>query len=417
MGLGKTMMALYWINKIPAYRPAVIVTPASVKYAWQSEAMQHFGMRSQVLEGVNSRPLDGSQLIILNYHILIAWLDELMKVKPRIVILDECHYICNVKAQRTAAAHVLARYAVSRLALSGTPISNRPSEFWSAIHFVRPDLYPDHGKYLWRFCRPRKTRWGWKFDGAKNIPELNETLKRECMIRRLKKNVLPELPDKIYKVIPLRLSSYKEYNRAKERFIQWLSGISLARARRAKRSKALAKVGYLLRLCAELKLPKIIEWLEEFRETHPDQKVVALTMHTAVINRLRKHFSDSVFIDGRVSGKMRFEAVRKFQSNNGTHYFFGNWKAAGMGLNLTASSTFVSLDYPWTPADYGQGQDRIHRIGQKRKVIIYNLVALDTIEEHLIQLLQKKAEVLSAVLDGKGHVRDVDLVELLLKAI
>jgi SWI/SNF-related matrix-associated actin-dependent regulator 1 of chromatin subfamily A len=416
MGLGKTIESLYWLSKIPSCRPALIVTPASVKYQWQSEAREHFGMLTEVLEGRDSVGLNGSEIIIVNYDILPYWLDQLLRIKPKIVIADECQYIKNIRAKRTQALHEVARYAKSKLGLSGTPLTNRPAELWSSIYFVRPDLFPNMGKFMWKYCQPRRTPWGWKFDGARNLPELHGILKSECMIRRLKKNVLPELPDKVHEVVPFKLASYTEYNKARDEFLTWLASKSLARAKRARRAQILVRVGYLLRLCAELKLPWVIEWLKEFREANPDQKIVAMTMHKKIIDALSEEFPNSVVVDGRVSGKHRLEAVRKFQSSKNIPFFFGNWKAAGIGLNLTASSTLVSLDFPWTPGDLLQGQDRIHRIGQTEKCIIYYLVALNTIEEKLLRALQKKQEIITAVLDGK-QTKDFNLIDQMLKQL
>ncbi len=416
-GLGKTIEALFWIYKIPSRRPVVIVTPSSVKWNWQAEAMLHFGMRAQVIEGRcrnKNKKLRG-QIFIINYDILASWLRPLKRIRPQVVIFDECQFIKTPTAQRTRAARKLASRAVSRLALSGTPLTNRPAELWSAVNIVRPDIFPDQGKFLWRYCEPRRTRWGWVFRGAKRLPELHRILKSECMIRRLKKDVLPELPDKIHKIVPFRLNSYTEYNRARDEFLAWLSSKSLARAKKARRSKTLTKIGYLLRLCAELKLPWIIRWLQDYAEANPGRKLVCMTMNTFVIDRLRREFPQSVVVNGSVRGKKRHEAVRKFQLNKQVQFFFGNWKAAGYGITLTSSNVLVSLDFPWSPGDLAQGQDRVHRIGQLKKVLIYYLVALHTIEEKLLRTLQKKSEVLAAVLDGQAESTDFDLLDVMLK--
>lgn len=420
MGLGKTIQSLYWILRIPKRRPVIIVTPASVKWSWREEAMMHFGMRCEVIEGRCKNPnirLRG-EIFIVNYDILTSWIKPLKRLRAQVLVMDECHFVKNVKAQRTIACRKLGRQAASVLALSGTPLTNRPEELWSILNIVRPDIFPDRAEYLWRYCEPRHTRWGWIFPGAKHLGELHRILHKECMIRRLKKDVAKELPDKIHKVVPFELKNYSEYNRAKNDFLSWLAKQSPSKAKRAKKNQALTKIGYLLRLCAQLKRHWVIKWLKDFKEANPGRKLVCMTMHTAVIKYLKEAFpKDSVVIDGKTKGSLRQAAVRSFQNNKRITFLFGNWKAAGVGLTLTAAHEMASLDFPWTPGDLSQGQDRVHRIGQTKQVIIYYLLLLGTIEENLMKTLQKKQGILDAVLDGKRAAKDFDLVDALLKAM
>lgn len=416
MGLGKTIQALYWITKIPSHRPVVIVTPASVKYTWQTEASSHFNLTSAVLEG-NPKKIKQLQdkIIILNYDILKSWLPSLQRLKPRCFIFDEIHYLANMSAQRTKAAIKLVTGASSVIGLSGTPLKNRPIELWPALHIIKPDLFPSREKFAWKFCKPRYTPWGWKYDGATNLPLLNKILKREVMIRRLKKDVLTELPAVSHQVVSFKLKSYVEYNKAQLDFISWLKEINPAKANKAKKSKALTKVGYLLRLVAKLKLEWTAKWIEEFFECHPGEKLVCLTMHTFVIDYLQERFrSRALVINGKVTGRKREETVRLFQSNRRWDLMLGNWIAAGVGITLTAASNIAALDFPWTPGDLAQGRDRVHRIGQKKNVFFHYLTALNTIEEKQIKGLQKKSKILDAILNGEAGAEDFDVFDELL---
>lgn len=412
-----TIQALSWISRLPRRRPVVIVCPSGVKYNWQAEAATHFGLKTEVLESRTPRPIPGN-IIILNYDILRYWLKTLLKLKPSIVIFDEAHYLQSVDSDRTTASFKLARKAASVLTLSGTPFTNRLIDLWPVINITRPDIYPYRLSYAWRYCRPRKTRWGWKFDGARRTKELRRTLLEECLIRRLKKNVAKEIPDKTYKAVLFRLDrkDFAEYERARKDIVKWLKVLSPARAKRAKRNKALVKVGYLLRLCAALKLDLVTKWLRDLAAEYPGEKIVALTMNTFVIEHLRKEFPNCVVVNGAVTGRKRTDSVRQFQSNKKTQWFFGQWKAAGAGLNLQASRLFVALDLPWTPGDFAQGPDRLHRIGQTRKVMIYCPLLLNTIEKRLLEILRSKRSVQAAVLDG-GRSVDEDIVDSLLEEL
>lgn len=418
-GLGKTIQALSWITKLPSRRPVVIVTPATLKWTWQAEALTHFGLHTEVLEG--KRPRGKAHLpapiVIINYDILKSWLPSLLRSRPLIVVFDEIHYLKDVNSQRTKAAFRLVQYADSVLGLSGTPFTNHLIEIWPVLAMIAPDLFPSRIQFAWHYTKPKHRYGKWQFRGAKNKKELRQILLKTCMIRRLKKDYLKELPPKRFKVISCRLKSYVEYNEAEKDIIAWLAKTSPARANKARRSKALVRVGYLLRLAATLKLRFTKQWIKEFLETNPDRKLVCFTMNTAIIQELKKAYPKALVIDGSVKGRKRFETVRRFQSHKQARLLLGNWKAASVGLTLTAAQDAVALDLPWTPGDLSQGQDRLHRIGQKKQVTFYFLVAVKTIEEKLMKALKDKKKVLDSIMDGTSSVADFDILELLTKEL
>ena len=402
-GLGKTIQCLDWIRRCPARRPVVIVCPASVKYVWQSEAALHFNMRTEVLEGRATKKsrLPGD-IVILNYDILPSWLKVLKKAKPQILVFDECHLCKNAGAKRTRALRKLAKVAASVIGTSGTPLTNRPIELWTSLNAINPSIFPDRLAYAWRYCQPRLGYRGeWVFDGATNTKELHRILRERVMIRRLKKDVLKELPPISQRAVPFKLGTYEEYDNAQKNFILWLKKKNPTKAKRAARSEALTKVGYMLRLVAQLKIDWTTKWIEEFFENHPEEKLVGLTAHRFVVDHLREKFKGRMlFIDGRIKGRARHDTVRAFQTNHRYRLLVGNWIAAGVGITLTASSNIAALDLPWDPATLKQGRDRIHRIGQKKPCTFWFLLALKTIEEKLLKLLRKKDGILGEVLDG-----------------
>jgi SWI/SNF-related matrix-associated actin-dependent regulator 1 of chromatin subfamily A len=422
MGLGKTIQALEWIRRIPQRRPVIIVCPASVKYNWQSEALDHFNIRVDVIEGratKRTKCLPGN-IVVINYDILPSWLKVIQKAKPQVVVLDESHYLINHLAKRTKAAMKLSKLAASVVALSGTPMTNRPIELWPVLQCVDPTIFPSRQDFAWRFCAPKFTPWGWKYDGATNVKALHRILRERCMIRRLKKDVLKELPNKSRNAVPFKLSakSYVAYQEAQNDFLNWLGKISPSKARRAKRSQALTKIGYLLRLVAKLKLEWTEKWIADFLDANPKEKLVCFTMHRFVIDRLIERFrGQALFIDGRVKGKKRHDVVRAFQTNRKYRVLFGNWKAAGIGITLHAASNLAALDLPWVPGDVMQGEDRIHRIGQKMKCFIHYLMALGTIEEKQVKVLKKKTKILNAILNGQRPEGDLDFFDELLREI
>jgi len=413
MGLGKTLISLGILRRqrIESF-PAVVVCPASVKHFWEAEAIR-MGIRPTVLEGQKvpkGRKLKPPRLTIINYDILRFWVPLLIKQGISTLILDETQYIANRATKRTRACTQLGRKAKHVLALSGTPLVNRPAELWPTLHIIRPDIYKSFWSYAQRYCRPRRTPWGWDYSGASNTDDLHRKLTRTGMVRRLKRDVLRDLPDKMRSVVPVPITDMKEYVMARDNFISWLKQRRADRVVTAQKAEQLTKIGYLLRLCAKLKLKSVVEWCNEFLDDS-DEKLVIFAVHRKMIEALNRRVGGGkhVIVDGSVTGRMRKIAVDQFQRDPKTRVFIGNIKAAGVGITLTAASNVAFAELYWRPGDFTQAEDRCHRIGAESTVWAHYLVAHGTIEERLAQIIQEKQQVIRDVLDGDRVVEEDDL--------
>lgn len=415
MGLGKTWQALAWLQLRTSARPAIIVVPASLKLNWEREAKNLMeSPKVQVLSGrPNGTPLTG-EIIIINYDILDAWSDRIVAYKPKAIVTDECHYYKNSKTLRTKAVKKISKGVPHFLALSGTPIVNRPVEMWNAISFVEPKLFPSFFGFAKRYCGAKNNGFGWDFNGSSNTHELHEKLSGSIMIRRLKKDVLKDLPEKMRNVIPMELSNEKEYKRAELDFIQWLTKeFGQVKAQAAKRAEALVRIESLKQLAVKGKMDEAVEWIADFLES--GEKLVVFAVHKNVIDAVMAAFPGiSVKVDGSCSQEQRQAAVDSFQNNPDTKLFVGNIKAAGVGLTLTEASNTCFLELGWTPGDHDQAEDRVHRIGQTAdSVNAWYLLAAGTIEEDIAKLIDVKRKVLAMVLDGQEVSEDSMLAELL----
>lgn len=401
MGLGKTVQVVAWLQLRQDVRPVTIVTPANAKLVWRNHIrdwMSDYG-RVEVLNGTKPSKIN-ADIVIVNYDILKHWLEELKALKPLCVIIDECHYIKNSKAQRTKALKKLVSGVPYFLALSGTFIVNRPAEGYNAISLIEPSLFPSFFKYAERFCNAHHNGFGWDFRGASNTKELHDILTNTIMIRRKKADVLSELPDKIRSFVPLEITNRNEYVYAEENFIDWLKdNISDSKAERAKRAEQLVKVETLKQLAVKGKIKQVIEWIRDFIDS--DGKLVVFAVHKETIDALAKEFKNvAVKLDGSTPQNKRTEIAKQFQQNDNIRLFIGNIQAAGVAITLTAASSVAFVELPWTPGELMQAEDRCHRIGQKNAVNIYYLIAEDTIEETIAKLLDTKRQVLDGVLDG-----------------
>lgn len=445
MGLGKTIQALTYLEAHPEIRPAVIVTPASLKLNWAKECkmwMTDYNLfilkgktpQKDILKYQMVSCKGAGDIIIINYDILSAWTNDLIKRKPQIVITDECHFYKTRTAKRTKAVQKISKHVKKFIALSGTPITNRPIEFFNVLNIIDPLNFGNFWAYAKTFCGAKKGKWGWDFTGATNTKQLfHET--RKVMIRRKKDQVLKELPPKIRSVIPMELDNRAQYEKEEQRvkdqlkksITEKIKDINDSNKSKANKKELIEKVQMmknaekmmiiekLKQVAVKGKMKASIEWISEHLETNG--KLVVFATHTDTLNQLQNHFKNiCVRIDGKTNMIDREKAVENFQNNNEIKLFLGNIKAAGVGLTLTAANATCFLELGWTPGDHDQAEDRVHRIGQEAdSVHAYYLLAYNTIEDDISELLDKKRQVLDAILDGKESVDSSLLTALITK--
>ena len=410
MGLGKTAMVLAYLQLHLELRPAIIVAPASLKLNWEKEARIWLpntieNADIQILSGspnkTSGNPLHGN-IIIINYDILQKWEKRLKDYKFKIIILDESHYIKNSKAQRSKAVIKLCKTVKHVIALSGTPIINRPIEFYTTIKIIEPGLFPSRWKFAHEFCGAKYNGFGWDFNGATKTTKLHKLLTSTIMIRKKKEDVLKDLPPKIRSVVPLEINNYKEYKYAESDVISWIKeNEGKEKAEKAKQAEVLVAFEKLKQLAINGKIKQCIDWIENFLES--DQKLIIFATHKKTIKLLMSHFGKiAVKLDGSTPADQRQIIVDQFQNDEKTRLFVGNIQAAGIGITLTSASNVCFLELPWSPGDVEQASDRCHRIGQEASSVnIYFLIAANTIEEDIAEIISEKQKVLTAILDGK----------------
>lgn len=406
MGLGKTIQSLAWYREyLFPEGPAIVVCPAGLKWNWQNEARHHFGLRTEVLEGMRAPRRAGyisrRSIFVINYEILrnLAWVEFLRGLKPKLIIGDEVQRIQNPLAQQTKAFVALCRKIDHVILLSGTPLTNRPAELFTALSILRPKTYKSAPDFYWKYTQPEKIYGTWYYKGACNLPQLHAKLKKEMMIRRLKKDVLKDLPPKTRVILPVDIADRRQYTIALTNFIRWMRAFNPKKATAAERANKLVQLGYLRRLAARLKMVAVNDWISGFLNDS-DGKLIVFGVHKKILKPLHKRFPNSVLVDGSVTGRDRQKAIDQFTNDKRCRLFFGNIQAAGVGWNGVAASAVAFVELTWDPASHIQAEDRIHRIGQKSAAMIYYLIARNTIESVMSAILQRKQRILDEVLDG-----------------
>jgi SWI/SNF-related matrix-associated actin-dependent regulator of chromatin subfamily A-like protein 1 len=395
-GLGKTIEALATLEADEAF-PAVVVCPASLKLNWMREAGRWLPARSvQMLDG-NRGDVAATELTIINYDIVAGRLDSLVAMHPRAVVLDESHYCKNPRAQRTQAAQRLCA-AVPRaglvLALTGTPVMNRPPELISQLRIL--GRLGDFGS---------GAQFGERFRGPDAHRRLHWHLRARCFVRRLKADVLPQLPAKTRAVVPVALDNEPEYRLAEEDVIAWLHSQPLdlheldARVAAALRAERLVRLNALKLLAARGKLGSALHWIQDFLSS--GEALVVFARHREIQRAVLERFPTATHVLGQDTRRARDQAVQAFQAGEGGQLIVCSIEVAGQGITLTRASNVAFLELDWTPAKHDQAEDRCHRIGQQDAVNATYLLAADTIDETIATLLERKRAVIGAVTDGR----------------
>ncbi len=395
-GLGKTVQALATLEADDAW-PAVVVCPASLKLVWAREAAKWLPHRSlTVVEGRSAVP-QTADLTVLNYEVVAAHREALGRRRPKALVLDESHYCKNPQAKRTQAVRKLAGSVTRdglRLALSGTPVLNHPEELIPQLRIL--GRLEDFGSGA-RFAR--------QFTGDRSEERLHWHLRRRCFVRRLKSEVLPQLPAKRQVVVPVSLSNEREYRLAEQDVIAWLReqpldlGTLDAKIATTLRAERLAQLGLLKRLAAQGKLQTALTWIHDFLQS--GEPLVVFAHHVEIQEAVMERFPDALHLLGRDPIRAREEAVRRFQEPGGPPLIVCATRVAAQGITLTRASNVCFLELEWTPAMHDQAEDRCHRIGQHDAVTAWYLLAADTIDETIAALLERKRGVVGAVTDGR----------------
>jgi SWI/SNF-related matrix-associated actin-dependent regulator 1 of chromatin subfamily A len=405
-GLGKTIEALAAVEAAGAY-PAVVVCPASLKLNWLRE-LEHWlpGRSVQALSGnggTRSADADAglpdADVTIVNYDIVAARLDQLCALSPRALVLDESHYCKNAAAKRTQAVQRLSAVVPREglvLALTGTPVINRPAELISQLRII--GRLEDFGS---------GARFGQRFRGPDAYLRLHWHLRARCFVRRLKADVLPQLPAKTRAIVPVELDNQAEYRLAERDLVAWLRSQPLdlreldAKVAAALRAERLVRLNALKLLAARGKLNAALGWIHDFCSS--GERLVVFAGHREVQRAVIARFPAALHILGEDTALARDAALQAFQApdaDQANQLIVCSIEVAGHGLTLTRSSNVVFLELAWTPAKHDQAEDRCHRIGQQDAVNAYYLLAAETIDETISELLERKRAVIGAVTDG-----------------
>jgi superfamily II DNA or RNA helicase len=411
MGLGKTLQALCAVRG-----RTLVVCPKSVVHNWAAEIRRFLpAMRSSIYHGGNRQIEQGADITLTTYAVLRLDLDLLAKQEWDAVVIDEAQAIKNPDSQTARAAYALpARF---RVALTGTPVENRLEELWSLFHFTNPGLLGARSDFRDRY------EGSISMGDADALGRLRSRI-RPFLLRRLKRDVAPELPPRTDVILHCELDRaerdvYDAVRAAAQKEV--VSALAAG-------GSVLAALEALLRLrqaaCHPALVPgqtaecssKVERLLLALEEAAADgHKALVFSQWTSLLDLVEPHLDRAEIAFTRLDGKTqdREGVVNEFQSPDGPPVMLVSLKAGGTGLNLTAADHVFLLDPWWNPKVEDQAADRAHRIGQDRPVMVYRMVAKDTVEEGILALQERKRQIADAALGEAGQAETLTRDDLL----
>ncbi|KAK2584538.1 hypothetical protein KPH14_006907 [Odynerus spinipes] len=395
MGLGKTIQALGIAHYFKDDWPLLIVAPSSVRYQW-SEAIYSFlpsVPAHYVYQFTNAKDcISDVKIVIVSYDLLVRAEQVFKQHGFGFVILDESHTLKSNKTARFKAVQNTVSHARRIILLSGTPALSRPIELYTQINLVSPN-FMKFQEYGIRYCAGEKKSFGWDFTGSSNMQELQLLLKSTCIIRRLKSDVLSQLPEKIRQMIILDPVLIKAGTKEMEEMSSKLQRKTLSGVERHNALLQYYNESSFARLKAVCNhVTHLFEKKRKCLIFAHHQHVLDEICNIAVSMNIKY-----IRIDGRTSSDQRKCLVNKFQEEDNCLVAVLSITAANAGITLTAARLVVFAELFWNPGVLCQAEDRVHRIGQDCSVLIQYLVAKQTVDDYLWPLIQRKTNVLSEV--------------------
>ena len=423
-GLGKTLQSIGIVDTANAY-PCLVICPSSLKINWQREFEKFTDKSALVLD--NSVRTTWPYLLKMGmHHVAIVNYESLRKyfvwdIKggksfrlkdvvfcPQIrmfrsVVIDESHRVKDPSAQQTIFTKGITTGKEWIILLSGTPVVNRPEDLVAQLSIMgRLQEFGGRTKFMADYCTDPKDK---KAEPAVPLSVLSNQLYANCMIRREKAKVLPQLPDKTRVDLYVDISNAPEYNLAAADLAEYLRQYTECtdwEIRRKMRMEALVRFMTLRQLATLGKVAQAVDFIRTFLDS--GKKLIVFCSLHEVVDALCKAFPRAVTVTGRDSASSKQVAVDSFQNNPDVQLIVCSIKAAGVGLTLTASSNVAFVELAWTYADCCQCEDRAHRIGQKDNVTCYYLLGRGTIDQTIYSLIHKKKSIAAEIMNSDDDI-------------
>jgi SWI/SNF-related matrix-associated actin-dependent regulator 1 of chromatin subfamily A len=412
-GLGKSIQVILASLCLQEDYKILIVTKKTLKYNFAKE----ISFYSDSYKVIEKKWETGFKFTIVHYDSLNKFSKDIIAEQFQVIIADECHVLINKKSKRSKLFKSILTSKDEDLRklwlLTGTPITNRPVNLYSLLHLIKHPISKNWIKFVEKYCEGYKDKWGrWQVSGASNLTDLFAKT-NDSILRRLKKDHLPELPSKDRQPIFLNLENRKAYNQVPE----------LYKERKLEEiQEEFSYITNLFNTTDDIKvseITKLILWrefcaLEKVKdgslfdlindELADGNKIIVFTNFTKVVDAVHEHYTDGIcrMIDGRITNpQKRLGIVEEFNNNPDLRILVSNLQVGGTGLNIQSANCVIVNDMDWVPGNMLQAEDRAWRFGQLQDVIVKYLVYLNTVEEILYKVVDEKMRNISTAIEGK----------------
>ena len=400
MGTGKTIASILACHAI-APRHVIIFTPASIKAQWREALTMLHGYEVFDYDGKTLPETEGRTALLVSYALAHKLQGQCRAYgyEPEMLVCDECHYVKNPKAERTKAVIKLAQKVPYFLALSGTPIVNRPVDLFPLLKVCNPTEFNDWYRFTRMYCNGHQGKFGYVCDGLSKADELHKKL--STVMHRVRKEDCLDLPDKTRVVIPI-----DHFNNT-----TWVDQYYALREQIADGE---AHFATLRKFIALNKIKSAVDWIVDFLDASPDQKLVVFAHHVEVVKEIidevnrrggakSDHKPLAVGFTGETPAGLRDKMVTRFRNKDNKYpvrVLVSTLGSGGTGLNLQVASQMLVVESSYSPGEMLQAEDRIHRSGQTRQCTIHYMIEHGTYDRVLYRLLTKKMDMMNAVIDG-----------------
>jgi SWI/SNF-related matrix-associated actin-dependent regulator 1 of chromatin subfamily A len=416
-GLGKTLQSIATVvggelNGDITF-PVIVVCPSALKINWKREFEMWTNKKAMILTDDTKTnwnrfiEMDLADVIIVNYESMKKYFVTSMPDKKNLthssqiimdsrinifksVIIDESHRLKDPNSIQAKICINITKNKEYIILLTGTPVVNKPIDLFSqlAVMFKLQHFGGANG-FKTRYCEGGR--------GAANLKELNYLMNMSCYFMRKKEDVLKDLPSLVRENLICSITNMAEFNRIKNEFSTYLKNSDLTDAEIKKKvnNEVIVKITMLLQLSAQGKIEAAKEYIDEIIGS--GQKLVIFIKHKVIVELLKKEYPKAVCVTGQENAVQKQNAVDGFQNNPAINIIICNYKAAGVGLTLTASSELLMMELPWTQADCEQAEARCHRMGQPNSVRATYLLGENTLDQWMYDIIQEKKVIANAI--------------------
>jgi len=448
MGLGKTVETLAYLSTVDQAFPAIVIAPLVVLRNWKSEIKKFLKMRipytviddepaeprCHLIRRGKSEKLPPAEFYIINYELVSKRLDDLIKLNPKTMILDEIQNLRNMGTAKFNAIDQLSAHPelLYRIGLSGTPIYNRGSEIWGIVDILQKGILGSYYEFCKTYCWTDYRGKGHVYEEKQKA--LSELLQESIMIRRKKQDVLSELPDKTRYKQEIGIDSEQYEEEVQKIFAQIeVAKDNVNNATKDERKTKVFQLNamYQKALSSErqsagiAKAPFVVKYVKDLMEL--EEKIVVFCHHRIVHEILMNGLKDyhPLHIIGGQTDNQRQDAIDTFQNTpvdevmewNKRNLLIAGIRAGNVGINLTAASYVIFAELDWSPAIHRQAEDRLHRIGQKKAVFAHYLIGEETLDETIVNVLVDKSLEIDGIMGDEHQDYDQEKAQVILEKL